>query len=869
MRGETHVNPHRPVAESLIESNRQFITQLCYEAKEEWMANSGSGTVQHYTKGPMAVAQRQFNLVFGPTLGHTEPAGNNESENIQEQEPDASGKCDRNSSYVGQGQEAEIQENDSGKTGDTSENGGGREEDANEGDDDSRSETKEYAAATKVSDFYKTYDAGNAAVDVNNSGTSDPDRSLTPVQQPDGISTPVQPPEVPIERDSDEMDSKLEEYTDCVTVFHGGGKPVHAPIRTSTALDYLLTRLTTLDAEQVLATYNANFSASEWYASWESPQESSTPLNEQSAEPAENGIDATNRSDVGSEMPEKTSNRAANPSIQPQRSSYRTTDREYRRQDSGRRRNSESKSDDYPGYPSRPERENKRDAPRTNRTQRDFNNNGAWNPGGNSYDSYSKPFYSNYTNDSWVNQQPQYEEPPYPGSYAEPPYRMPYGLPWNRPYMIHPPPTQPSLPPQRRFTRSLSPQRRSRIPTSAQPPAPAPAPVPAPAPPPPGPTEAEREMAERLREMERRMADMMEADARQRAEENEASAKLEAEERRKREERIEETLWELNSRKKEEEAQRSQEEFIAALKLQIEREKGEAVAERQRQLKLEEERNDEFERRVSTLVAQATDALQLEISGLKAAAQRAESSARTAMRSKKLAEAEAAQKARRKAEQQNQRQMEDYRQVLDDYRQRLQAAEQAEATAHIEREEKPFTPTRQLRMQDGDRKLELVESQDGFKEPFATTDFLTSTFFQRSGNPTKPQPPAPRFRVPRTSRNIRTMSSEESEEDRYEAGVSGLSSQAMVILPPLQNTPESELREIRTSIRECGLSASMSLVPRRGSRGMKPQGIPARFLWNSPLYEGSQSLQTIKNNGWKPVYRRGSGEQHLDHLQHP
>ncbi|KAL1627617.1 hypothetical protein SLS56_006338 [Neofusicoccum ribis] len=368
-----------------------------------------------------------------------------------------------------------------------------------------------------------------------------------------------------------------------------------------------------------------------------------------------------------------------------------------------------------------------------------------------------------------------------------------------------------------------------------------------------------KERNERLAKLEDFIRETRDEKLQEEAKAAASAAKEEAIERRNRDDQIRASLVELTSRQKGEEVKRNQEQLLAALDARREEAEAKAAAEHEKYLKLEVQRNEDADRRVAEALAETRAVFAEEMAELKNAAQKAAASARAAMKSKKLAEAESAKRARdaaqKTAEEEKRRLIDEYKLLLEEYRTRLLDVEQAEAAAEARHQETKAAPTRQLRMEDGDRRMELIETQHGMSEPLANTDFLASTFFQNR----KPSPffsragrsPA-RPRTQRTTSDVRSLSSEESEEDRRDA----LSGKTVVLLPSAENTSESEMLEIRTALQESGFSASNSLVPFKGHKARRSKGIPATFQWDSPLSAESQLLLTMKEHGWKPIYRR-------------
>lgn len=470
----------------------------------------------------------------------------------------------------------------------------------------------------------------------------------------------------------------------------------------------------------------------------------------------------------------------------------------------------------------------------------------------NSYAPESNPFHPFYQNP--LNNPPvgsSYAAPPNWESHFNPPFQ-PYG------HVIHR-----SLSPLRRRGRSWSPQRATATP---------------PAPPPPLPVNEptaeeklkkmeQRAQDERLKKLEGYVQETREQQLQEEARESATAAKEEACERKKRDEEIQASLAELTSRQKEDEAKRMQEQLLAALDARREEAEVKAASERERYLKLETQHKDDIERRVTEALARTKEVFEKEITDLKDMAREAKASARAAMRSKKLAEAESAKRARdavrKTAEQEKGKLIEDHREALSYSQERLLEVEQAKAVAEALLFEQRATPTRQLRLEDGDRRMELIEAQHGTSEPLANTNFLASSFFQdrkASGFFSKPGRLPARPRTQRPVKGMLSLSSEESEEERRVRETSLLSGKTVVLLPPAENTSESDLLEIRTAIIESGLSPANSLIASKGRRARRGKGITATFRWNSSLPTESQLLLTLKENGWKPVYRRKTGK---------
>lgn len=377
----------------------------------------------------------------------------------------------------------------------------------------------------------------------------------------------------------------------------------------------------------------------------------------------------------------------------------------------------------------------------------------------------------------------------------------------------------------------------------------------------------QRAQDERLKKLEGYVQETREQQLQEEARESATAAKEEACERKKRDEEIQASLAELTSRQKEDEAKRMQEQLLAALDARREEAEVKAASERERYLKLETQHKDDIERRVTEALARTKEVFQKEITDLKDMVREAKASARAAMRSKKLAEAESAKRARdavrKTAEQEKGKLIEDHREALSYSQERLLEVEQAKAVAEALLFEQRATPTRQLRLEDGDRRMELIEAQHGTSEPLANTNFLASSFFQdrkASGFFSKPGRLPARPRTQRPVKGMLSLSSEESEEERRVRETSLLSGKTVVLLPPAENTSESDLLEIRTAISESGLSPANSLIASKGRRARRGKGITATFRWNSSLPTESQLLLTLKENGWKPVYRRKTGK---------
>ncbi|KAF4311504.1 hypothetical protein GTA08_BOTSDO12759 [Botryosphaeria dothidea] len=228
---------------------------------------------------------------------------------------------------------------------------------------------------------------------------------------------------------------------------------------------------------------------------------------------------------------------------------------------------------------------------------------------------------------------------------------------------------------------------------------------------------------ERLKKLEGYVQETREQQLQEEARESATAAKEEACERKKRDEEIQASLAELTSRQKEDEAKRMQERLLAALDARREEAEVKAASERERYLKLETQHKEDVERRVTEALARTKEVFQTEITDLKDMAQEAEASARAAMRSKKLAEAESAKRARdavrKTAEQEKGKLIEDHREALSYFQERLLEVEQAKAAAEALLFEQRATPTRQLRLED----------ENGWKPVYRRKTELGQTWF--------------------------------------------------------------------------------------------------------------------------------------------
>ncbi|EKG21155.1 hypothetical protein MPH_01511 [Macrophomina phaseolina MS6] len=372
---------------------------------------------------------------------------------------------------------------------------------------------------------------------------------------------------------------------------------------------------------------------------------------------------------------------------------------------------------------------------------------------------------------------------------------------------------------------------------------------------------------ERLANLESIVQETREKQLQEEARENAVAAKEESYGRQQRDLQIQTSLTELISRKREDEAKRAHEQLLAALEAKREEAELKATAERERYLKLEREHKEDVDRRVAEALSQTKAVLEKDMAELKSMAKEATASARAATKSKKLAEVESAKRAsdaaRKTSEAEKERLVEDHKEALSYLRERLMEVEQAKTAAEALLFEQKATPARQLRLKDGERRMELVETQHGLREPMANTEFLASAFFHHRTSPgflKKPRRLNARLRTEGPIKEVPSLSSEESEEDRRVRENALLSGKPVVLLPSAENTSEAEMLEIRTAISESGLSAANSLVPFKGRRAHKDKGITATFQWNSPLPTESRLLPTLKGNGWKPVYRRRNGD---------